>query len=435
MTSVAEKEILEMNEQIEEELKANLQVRIKTEELKKLVSRVERSAAKTSVQEILKGIYIYFDKDKIVARAMNNNYGMEVILSHNEKEKNFQFLSGKPDAVVFMDKKFPSMVNALPRKETLITVKDKRVIIKSGRSEFIVNVLEGSEYPKFPEIETACSISISPEVLYSLYDKTIYSASMSESRPLLTGIHHSIQKSTFKLVSTDSHRLSQVIYDLDTELSEDISVTVPAESLKELMKHLKGTNQLKVHFMDNQTIYELDDSLMYTRLIDGNYPVTDRLIPSAFTSEIQFKVQDLKDTFKRALISNDKDAVKFKAKPSLKQVRVQTQENQNGKFTEDLIPYEASGSDIQLGLNVRYLIDALDHHPSDSVIRLQFVGQMKPFLIRTLNGDDRNLALILPVKMAHPDMQGEVIIDNFNGDYQEELDLYEDETEKFSEEK
>jgi DNA polymerase III subunit beta len=420
MTAVAEKEIIEMNEQIEEELKTNITFEIKTDLLKKLVSKVERATAKTTTIPIMQGIYMSVTSDQLTFRAMNSNFGVEVTEIYKENEKNFKVLDGNHAAIVFADRRFASMVNSLPRKTATIIIRDKKAVLKSGRAEFQLNVLDGAEFPQFPRLEDAVSLKIEPVVLSRLYDKTVFATSTSEARPVLTGVYHTIKDKVLTLVATDSFRLAHVTHDILMDIQE-VSAIVPGSTINELMKHLKDAEEVTVHFMENQVIYEFPETKIFARLIDGNYPNVNPLIPKAFTTEIQVKVYELLEAIKRALIMNPDEPVKIKIRSHDKQFRLLTRENENGVLTEDLMLVNGEGDNIQFGMSPKFLKDALEHYPKESVVKIQFVHQLKPFVIRALNGDDRNLDLLLPVKMSDPDMQGEVIIEDFKADVQLEM--------------
>ncbi|OXB94889.1 DNA polymerase III subunit beta [Parageobacillus galactosidasius] len=420
-TALVEKEILEINEQVEEQLKVVMTLDIQTDVLRQLVSRVERATAKTTTIPIMQGIYMHITSDRITARAMNSNYGVEVTVQRDEKGKNFTVVDGVEASVVFADKRFVSIVNSLPRKTTRMVIEDKKVILKSGRAEFRFNVLLGDEFPKFPRLKDTVSFKIDPTVLSRLYDKTVYATSSSETRPALTGVHHVVKDKVFRLEATDALRLAYIEHDLHADVSE-IDAIVPASTINEVMKHLKDAGHVTVYFSENHLIYEMDDSKIYTRLIGQNYPDIQRLIPTNCVTEIQLKAEDLSEMLKHANIMNPNDPVILKIRPQDKQFRLMSKENENGVLVEDLLLINGEGDNIQLAVSPKLLKDSIDRYPKGSVIRLQFLHMHKPIVIRPLNDDKQNLDLVLPVRMPTLNPNDEVIIEDFKADVQ--LDIY-----------
>src|SRR5690606_28208014 len=119
-------------------------------------------------------------------------------------------------------------------------------------------------FPRTPHVgESIVSLSISPDILSTMYERTIYAASAKETRPVLTGVHHVVKGNMLKCVSTDSHRLAQYVYELDEEY-EEIKTTIPAKVLNEAKKHLDASEyEAKIHFHETQVVYEFDDVTLY----------------------------------------------------------------------------------------------------------------------------------------------------------------------------
>jgi DNA polymerase III subunit beta len=424
-TALMEKEILEINEQVEEQLKVAMTLDIQTDVLRKLVSRVKSATAKTTTIPIMQGIYMHITSDCITMRAMNSNYSVEVVEHRDEKGKNFTVVNGTEANIVFADKRFTSIVDSLPRKMTRMIIEDNKVVLVSGRAEFRFSVLPGDEFPKFPHLKDAISFKIDPTVLNHLYDKTVYAVSKSEARPVLTGVHHVVKDKVFRLEATDSYRVARIEHDLHADVSE-IDATVPASTINEVVKHLKDTGNVTIHFTENQLVYELDDSKIYTRLLDQNYPDLERVIPTSYVTEIQLKAEDLSIMLKHAEIMNpskdNKGSVLLKIRPKDKQFRLMITENENGAFIEDLLLINGEGDNIQLAVSIKFLKDVVDRYPKNAVIRMQFIHMHRPIVIRPLNDDQQNFDLILPVRMPTLNPNDEVIIEDFKADMQ--LDMY-----------
>ncbi|MBR2246311.1 MAG: DNA polymerase III subunit beta [Bacilli bacterium] len=424
-TAVAEKEIVELNEQVEDSLKTKLEVEIRKDVMQSILKRLDRSREKNGVLPIKQGIYIFFDKDKIVGRAMNGDFTTEVVVAKDKK--NFAILDGTSGGAVFMDPKLVSMVNSLPRKNIKLSINGGDAVLSAGRSKFELKILDHLEYPAIFNELGGVEVKVHPDVLRAMYRNTTYATSTNEVRPFLTGVNHKLVDRHLVLAATDAHRLAQMRYELDKDF-EEVSKIVPAPSLNEVQKQLDDTvSSVTLHIKDKEVIYVFSNGVtIRSRVIDHNFPDTDRLVPEDCVTEVSFLAGDLQSLVKRAMLVDQENSVKLLIRAEDRQMRMVSREADKSGFEEDVVPLRGQGKDIRIGFNIRYLMDALSHYDAEEQIKLQFISFMKPFLIRTENGDDRNLDLILPVQLPDKDAKdAEVTIDNFKADIQ--IDLVEDE--------
>lgn len=408
--------INKIDEEIEKELKTTLTLAIQTDLLKAAVSKVEKSISKRTTIEIFTYIYIDIQPDLLTFRGVNGDYIEEATIQQNQDQTNFKVTSGNPGSVCFPGAKFVEIIKKLQHKDTAIKIEEYKAVIKSGRPKFSINGVSGDEFPKMPEIDPAISttISLHSDVLSTMYNKTMYAASTSETRPILTGVEHKILDGHFKCVGTDSHRLGQYVHEMDGENLPDFHATVPANVLKEVKKHLDAySGEVLLHLSGSQLIYEFFDVRLSTRLLEGNYPATEKLIFKEANIGVTFIAGQLKEILTRSTVMNDDKPICIKIKPELNQCRISTDESQLGAFQEDITTLKGEGPDIELYANVRYIQDALSKYGSDEYVRFEFLEALRPFKLRLLDGNPDCLEIVLPVRK--PDMKpgSEVVIDNF----------------------
>ena len=437
MSEVQVNEILEMNESVEEVLATNVEFTIDTELLKNLISKVERSVSKTSVNDIEKGIYLYVDRDSFILRGTNSDFGTEVKIAKQELLKtktkvhyNFEIINGEPGGAVVIQKNFKAMINKLPRKVTTIKIEKNQIFIQSGTAKFHLHALDHNEYIQFPVIdEAAPKLSIHPEQLLAMYNKTSYAASpRDEAAPILTGICHEIAEKKFSLLATDRHQMAYQTTSLDDDTTiDDVRIAIPTKSIEEVKKQLKESKTVTLYFFDSQTIFEFDQCMLYTRNLVGIYPNPMRMVPTQFTTEVHYRTKDLYDLIDRALLLHEDvmTGASFKAKPSLKQTRILATEQGTGDYTEDIACLEGIGADIHIGLNIRYVFEALKVVSQNGTVKVKFVANDKPLIIQESSEDEKNFALVLPVRLKSYDE--EVAIPNFTVPMQIEADFDEDE--------
>lgn len=414
-----------MDKEIDNELKANVTVAIHTEMIKKLVGKVERSVAKKAVQDVFKFIYIKFDQDKITLRGINNDFMTEAVAYQNEDQTNYKITDGKPADVCFPADKLVPIVKRISAENTSITIKANVAVIKSGRPKFNLIGIDGSEFPSVPNLgESLAKVSIHPNVLGMIYDRTSYAASTKETRPILTGVHHQLEGKRLKCVATDAHRVAQYAYELDESYDELIS-TIPVAVISEAKKHMDATEkEVNVHFYANQVVYEYEDTTLYGRVLEGNYPNIQALIFDTEQAGTKFTVQagSFKNLLNNSTVYNSDLPIIIRAKSELNQLRVNTREADVGEFQEDMTLSNGVGEDVAIAVNVRYLQDAFARYNTDDYVTLEFLPKtetkpagMQPFKTILAGGDIECLELFVPVRTSAINYKAEVQIEDFQG--------------------
>lgn len=432
-TGMEDIDINAMDQEIEEELKTTVTLAIQTEVLKTLIGKVERSVAKKAVQDVYKMIYLDFQPTCITARAINNDYVTEAFVAQNEDATNFKITGGKPGSICFPADKLVPIVKRLASKNSSITIRSNKALFKSGRPEFDLIGIDGSEFPRIPSIENSqATITIHPNVLSMIYDRTIYAASTKETRPILTGVHHQLSGNRLICVATDSHRLAQFVYDLN-ESYDDIAVTIPTTVLSEAKKHLDATEaEVSIHLCSsqadnqesNQVVYQFNDVTLFARVLNGTYPPTGRLIfaPEQAGSSFTVHAGNFKTLLNNSTVYNPDQPIIIRIKPHLGQLRVNTREADVGAFQEDLAVNDGVGADVVLAVNVRYMQEAFARYNNDDYVTLEFMPSadqkpsgMQPFKARLKNGNEDCVELFVPVRTDQVKYNEEVIIDDFKG--------------------
>lgn len=427
-----------MDDEIDFDLKCNVTVAIQTDVLKKLIGKVEKTVKTTVAIDIFKSIYLEFHETKIIARAINSDYTTEAFVEQNEEKTNFKIAAGKPGAVCFPAKMFTAIIKKLSHKDTLLTIESNNAIIKSGRPKFELLGLDGSEFPKTPTLGEGEQISIHSSVLSNLYHRTMYATSGSETRPILTGVHHNIEENVLHCIGTDGTRLSQAIYELDGN-NPDVKGTIPSEILKEVKRHLDESEaEVILHFHSNQIVFEFLDVNIYARLLEGQYPPTQRLVFATASAGTTFTLNAgaIKSAITNALVYAVGDApppIMVRIKSELNQMRVTMNSKEVGAFEEDIALNNGQGEDIIVALNIKYMNDAFSRYNNEDTIIMEFMPSkegkpagMQPLKIRLKGGDGETLELLVPVSTAMTQLASKVVIDDFKGVPEFDFNPFED---------
>lgn len=377
-----------------------MEININKGRLTDALGKVSRAISARTVIPVLSGIQIVADDDGLVLTGSNSDLTIRSFIPNDNVDEAEVKAEG---SIVLPAKEFTSIARSMPENNIDIKVGDNLVTeISSGKSKFTLNGVNGNEYPKLDEVNSD-GLSIDGEVLSDLIEKTSYATSKTDTRPVLTGVNLSFDEDVFSVVATDSHRLSRLkgIQFKGNPLDKD--VVIPESTLKELPKLIKGEKEVSVVKNNNQLIFQTEESTIYSRLLQGNYPETDRLIPNNSTTSLSVNRLNFLESMERAAILAELETnivtfnISGESKGIFETIEL-THENQElGQSKEEIIVDKIEGEEIKLSFNPQYMIDALKRI-DDNDILIEFNGAMRPFTIKPMDRSIDYVQLILPVR-------------------------------------
>ncbi|MBM7541365.1 DNA polymerase III subunit beta [Amphibacillus cookii] len=308
----------------------------------------------------------------------------------------------EPGQVVVQSKYFPDIIRKLPLKTLEINTDEQfQVNIISGGSEFHLNGQDAMEYPQLPVLHTDNSFEIKNDLLKELIKQTVFAVSTVETRPILTGVNMRLEDNLLNFVATDSHRLASRKIPLSTE-NEGLSfkeVVIPGKSLVELNKIIDDSEEsMSISVTENQILFQTKNLNFLSRLLEGNYPETSRLIPEQSKTTVLTQTKALLQAIDRASLlakENRNNVVKLETKGN-NQLQISSNTPEVGQVTEEVTTESIDGEDLKISFSAKYMIDALKIIQEDYV-KIDFTGAMRPFIIKP-HENDQILQLILPVR-------------------------------------
>lgn len=269
--------------------------------------------------------------------------------------------------------------------ETSVTVSQDKTSL-----EFAVAI--ASDYPKIEIENTNKAITFNGKDFEKIVKKTTFAVATSESRPVLTGVHMTLGE-TNRFVSTDSHRLAR----FECGSSEtDISVTVPASILEQALKSFDLANNVMIFPSTNQIAFMSGHTVLISRLIEGNFPDTNRLVPTDFKHELIVR----RDEFLSALDLIASLADLTLVKLTINGLSVELfGKGDTSKGKQELFYESYEGEEgFQISFSAKYVMEAIRTMTTDS-IKVSFVEGMRPFIITPVSNETvSELQLILPVR-------------------------------------
>ncbi|MEK3937296.1 DNA polymerase III subunit beta [Sporosarcina sp. FSL W7-1349] len=303
-------------------------------------------------------------------------------------------------SIVMQAKVFSEIVRKLPTNDVTIEVANGlQVHIRSGKSEFHLIGSDAEDYPILPEMRDEYRFTFPADLMKSIIRETVFAVSQHETRPILTGVHWLSKDGNLECVATDSHRLARRITSPEGLSDVPFSVVIPGKSLQELSKILPDNAELvDIVIADHQVLFKTRNVLFYSRLLEGNYPDTSRLIPSEYQTSVKVNGKLLLQAIDRAsLLAREErnNIVRFVADEG-KAIEVSSNSPEVGKVEELIEALDISGEDLKISFSAKYMMDALKAIDGQDVV-LHFTGAMRPFILKSVD-DDSILQLILPVR-------------------------------------
>jgi len=377
-----------------------MQITVQRDKLSTAVSHVSKAVSSRTTIPILTGIKLRADEEGLTLTASDSDISIEVLIPLEEAGE-WGVTVHQPGSVVLTARIFSEIVRKLPGNEIHIQVDDRLATsIRSGQAEFTINGMNASEFPQLPLLEEERVFSMPSDLLKAMIRQTGFAVSTSEMRPILTGIMWSLEQGQLKFVATDSHRLASrtaMVECLDELYFHN--VVVPGKSCNELVKILEdGQNPVDIVVAENQILVKSNHILFYSRLLEGTYPDTTRIIPQNSKTEVVVNTKEFLQSIERASLLSREGKTNVVRLATLPDGHVEITSNapEIGRVTELVAPASMQGEELKISFNAKYMMDALRSIDSTEICA-SFSGPMSPFVIRPTD-HDWMLHLILPVR-------------------------------------
>ena len=297
-------------------------------------------------------------------------------------------------------KKFMEIVQNLGgESEVNVAVDDSnRISILSGKARFKMGGAPKNDYPVIPDLDESNSFKIPAKALAEMINGTIFSASTEDDRHFLNGLLWKYEKDLFSLVATDGRRLA-VTTSKKVKAKKDFKVIVPARILAELSRFIKGAGiddkeEVTVGLSSNQIGFMIGKTVFISRLVEGNFPAYEQIIPKSHEMQIDLKTEALMAVTKRAAIcsSERSGSVKYTFKPG---ALVVTSASSSMDF-EDEIETGYKGKEFQISFNPKFIMDILKAS-GENDISAEFASSSTPALLR-VKGREDTIYIIMPLR-------------------------------------
>ena len=291
------------------------------------------------------------------------------------------------------------VVRSLPADQVTLELRaaEQDVEIISGAARFHLRTLRSEDFPTLPGPSPDSRVSVPAPAFVDTIAKVARSASHDETRPILTGILVSASGQELRMVATDSYRLSVKETVLETPLEGSFEANVPARALQELARIAQqaGAADLAISVGANQVVFEVDGTVLSSRLIDGQFPNYRQLLPESVEHELRVSSSEFADVVRRVSLLAQKNAP-LRLSFSEGEVTVSAQTPDVGEASETL-PVPFQGEAFEIGFNPEFLRDGLESVDSGDLV-MKLISPLRPGLIESAD-DGGFVYLIMPIRL------------------------------------
>lgn len=293
------------------------------------------------------------------------------------------------------------IIREVPESEVSFETSGSRLEIKIPNGSYKIGTVSAEDFPKLPAVNTKREIKISGEDLIKMIRKTTFACSDDETRPALNGVLWQTKGERMQMVATDGHRLAKMSVDNPKLQGLNEDVIVPPKVLNLISKFTdEPCGEIGVIFGENNLVFNLDDVILTSRLIEGPYPNYEQVIPSNNDKHLTVSKDDLAGAVRRVSILSNAltHQVKFSAKPGTLTLST-TNADMGGEGTENL-ECDYDGETLEIGYNANYITDIIGKLEGDEVIFELSTPTAAGLMYTPSVPKDDYLCLVMPLRLA-----------------------------------
>lgn len=296
-------------------------------------------------------------------------------------------------------RKFLDICRALPANGTIsFKAQDNKALVKAGKSRFSLSTLPSEDFPDSEGANYTDEISLPQSALKSLLDETSFAMASQDVRYYLNGLLLEREEATLRAVATDGHRLAMGSLTTSNKVTDKNSLIIPRKAILELGRLLNDSDEnVTIAFSSRQIKVELPDLNFTSKLIDGQFPNYQRVLPIGGDKEVIAERDQLKQALSRAaILSSDKHrSVRINLDTDLFKATVVNQEQESA---EEEISVEYKGAPLEIAFNNAYLLDLLNAMP-DEKVKMIFSDDNSSVLITPHDAQLERQYVVMPMRL------------------------------------
>ena len=367
-----------------------MKFRINRLKLLNALSKTTKAVSIRSPLPVLTGIKFDLQPDGLILTGSDSDITIQTKIETSD-----DLVIEQTGGVVLNSRYILEIVRKIDSDEISLEIIDGSLTRISGAtSKFDLNGNDVIDYPRIDLSKTGTKVLINAFTLKDVITQTKFAASEKEHKPILTGINFKAANNQLEVTATDSYRLAKKVVPLDDELT--FNITIPQKSLDEIAKIIERDDLIEMYVSDLKVLYVFDNNIIQTRLIDGTFPDTNRLIPESFDYELDIDTHYLLNAIDRVSLLNNEQNNIIKLDMSNEKVILSSYMQEIGSVEEILDRSFYKGDSLSISFSSKYATDALRAF-NEPKVKILFTGAMKPFIVKDYEKDDL-IQLVLPVR-------------------------------------
>mgnify|MGYP002566945821 FL=1 len=363
------------------------------DKLSEAVNVVSKAASVKSTITALEGIKAEVKDGKIKISAYDFNVAISAVFDANTVENG---------TIIFPAKLFSDIVRKLPGGEDVYIEADDSYQIKISCGGTVFNIMGVSpqDFPEIPSVLDENRVELTVSAFKRLIKHTVYAASQTDLKPILTGILFEINdsESFISAVGLDQYRLSLKRESFEYKSGDINKFIVPAKTLKELLNILpeESENNIRICVSEKNVMFCYDNFVMISRTLEGEFLDYRKVIPADFKFKVRVKTRELRSMIDRAaLITSNAIKSPIRCDFDFDMVKISTASN-IGKFTE-VINVPNFAEKLTVGFNNKFMLEALSACDADEIL-IRLCTELTPIILEPVEGEDF-LSMVLPMRL------------------------------------
>lgn len=362
-------------------------------ELANALQIVSKAVATKPQTPILSGIYLKASEGVLELQATNYEIGIIARIDADIEE---------PGEIAISGRYFQDVVRSLPGDNVkLIFSREENILhINSNQANFTLVSMNAAEFPTVKELAGDLQFTIKDNVLRGLIKKTAFACATDDGRPVFTGCSLAISDTKVTMAATNTHRLAVKYETFDQNLGK-MKIIIPSKTLSELLHNMTSEipTDVNITCSYNRISFQFDNLFMTSRLIEGQFPDYNRVIPSSFETHVKLDTAAFAGAVDRvSLISRSGEYNIIKLEFAGGTLHITSNNPDIGK-AEETIEAEIDGPDLTIAFNAQYIIDVLKTIET-KVCRLDLGKPLTPIAMREEN-DESFIYIVTPVRTQH----------------------------------
>lgn len=293
------------------------------------------------------------------------------------------------------------LISSLPAGKVRLEVKNQILSVETDSTRAKINGVAAEEFPSLPVPASDPILSLPPDTLAEAVGQVAFAAATDEGRPVLTGLLLRVANSYLTLVGVDGFRLSERRLKLEPLGGKDLSLIIPARTLSEVARLAAGQKENLLVYLpveENQIIFKTSGFEVSSRLLEGDFPDYEKIVPQEFTTKAIFPTGDFGKAVRLSAIfaKDSANSIRLKFMPSEGKLLLSANTVELGENEVEL-EGQLEGEAVEVAFNAKYLLDCLSNLKTEKVV-FQISGPLSPGVLRLADNPDF-LHLIMPVRI------------------------------------